>query len=163
MSSATAGAEDLVEKEARRLEVMKRRQERELAQLVAYEMARKEMQDKAEAKVGVAQRERGQPLEQMRMAASGDMLAAEWRVLARRNICGDVNTRQGTSSACFMPLKRNLIKLPPVQVREQERRAEEARLAKQAADEEWRRQQHERELQRKLEEEAREKEVKVSC
>lgn len=45
---------------------------------------------------------------------------------------------------------------------EQERRAEEARLAKQAADEEWRRQQHERELQRKLEEEAREKEVKVS-
>ncbi len=49
----------------------------------------------------------------------------------------------------------------PLQVREQERRAEEARLAKQAADEEWRRQQHERELQRKLEEEAREREVKV--
>lgn len=51
-----AGAEDLVEKEARRLEVMKRRQERELAQLVAYEMARKEMQDKAEAKVGACKR-----------------------------------------------------------------------------------------------------------
>lgn len=41
-----------MEKEARRLEVMKRRQERELAQLVSYEMARKEMQDRAEAKVG---------------------------------------------------------------------------------------------------------------
>lgn len=33
-SSTVAGAEDLVEKEARRLEVMKRRQERELAQLI---------------------------------------------------------------------------------------------------------------------------------
>ncbi len=41
-----------MEKEARRLEVMKRRQERELAQLVSYEMARKEMQDRAEAKGG---------------------------------------------------------------------------------------------------------------
>ena len=47
-----AGAEDLVEREAKRLEVMKRRQERELAQLISFEMARKEMQDKAEAKVG---------------------------------------------------------------------------------------------------------------
>ena len=37
-------AEDMVAKEAQRLEVMKRRQERELNQMVAYEMMRKEMQ-----------------------------------------------------------------------------------------------------------------------
>ena len=43
---------DMVEKEARRLEVMKRRQERELSQLISYELMRKEMQEKAEAKVG---------------------------------------------------------------------------------------------------------------
>jgi hypothetical protein len=49
----------------------------------------------------------------------------------------------------------------PLQVREQERRAEEQRRAKQAADEEWRRAQHEREIQRKLEEEAREREIKA--
>lgn len=42
----------MVEKEARRLEVMKRRQERELSQLISYELLRKEMQEKAEAKVG---------------------------------------------------------------------------------------------------------------
>ena len=52
--SAVAGAEDLVEKEARRLEVMKRRQERDIAQLISYEMARKQMQERAEAKVGRA-------------------------------------------------------------------------------------------------------------
>lgn len=46
-------------------------------------------------------------------------------------------------------------------MREQERRAEELRRAKQAADEEWRRAQHERELQRKAAEEALEREVKV--
>ena len=37
-------AEDMVQKEAQRLEVMKRRQERELSQMVAYEVMRKEMQ-----------------------------------------------------------------------------------------------------------------------
>lgn len=37
-------AEDMVQKEAQRLEVMKRRQERELNQMVAYEVMRKEMQ-----------------------------------------------------------------------------------------------------------------------
>lgn len=37
-------AEDMVQKEAQRLEVMKRRQERELGQMVAYEVMRKEMQ-----------------------------------------------------------------------------------------------------------------------
>ena len=37
-------AEDMVQKEAQRLEVMKRRQERELGQMVAYELMRKEMQ-----------------------------------------------------------------------------------------------------------------------
>jgi hypothetical protein len=42
---------DMVEKEAKRLEVMKRRQERELSQLISYEMMRKEMQEKAQAKV----------------------------------------------------------------------------------------------------------------
>lgn len=47
----------MVEKEQKRLEVMRRRQERELAQLISYEMARKEMQEKAEAKVGAAVRE----------------------------------------------------------------------------------------------------------
>ena len=36
-------AEDMVQKEAQRLEVMKRRQERELSQMVAYEVMRKEM------------------------------------------------------------------------------------------------------------------------
>jgi hypothetical protein len=49
-----AGAEDLIEREAKRLDVMKRWQERKLAQLVSFEMARKERQDKAEAKVGGA-------------------------------------------------------------------------------------------------------------
>ena len=33
-----------VEKEAKRLEVMKRRQEREMQQMVAYEVMRKELQ-----------------------------------------------------------------------------------------------------------------------
>mgnify|MGYP001810955519 CR=1 FL=1 len=51
--------------------------------------------------------------------------------------------------------------LAGLQVSEQERRAEEARQAKQAADEEWRRQQREREMQRKVEEEARERDIKV--
>lgn len=54
--------------------------------------------------------------------------------------------------------------MPPparLQVREQERRAEEQRQAKAAADEEWRRAQREREMQRKAEEEAREREAKV--
>ena len=37
-------AEDMVQKEAQRLEAMKRRQERELSQMVAYELMRKEMQ-----------------------------------------------------------------------------------------------------------------------
>lgn len=37
-------AEDMVAKEAQRLEVMKRRQERELSQMVAYELLRKQMQ-----------------------------------------------------------------------------------------------------------------------
>lgn len=46
-------------------------------------------------------------------------------------------------------------------MREQERRTEEQRRAKLAADEEWRRAQHERELQRKAEEEALEREAKV--
>ena len=35
---------DIVEKEAKRLEVVKRRQERELAQMVQYELMRKELQ-----------------------------------------------------------------------------------------------------------------------
>lgn len=39
-----ADAEDMVAKEAQRLEVMKRRQERELNQMVAYELLRKQMQ-----------------------------------------------------------------------------------------------------------------------
>ena len=37
-------AEDMVAKEAQRLEVMKRRQERELNQMVVYELLRKQMQ-----------------------------------------------------------------------------------------------------------------------
>jgi hypothetical protein len=48
-----------------------------------------------------------------------------------------------------------------LQVREQERRTEEQRAAKQAADAAWRRAQRERELAKKAEEEAREREVKV--
>jgi hypothetical protein len=35
---------DIVEKETKRLEVIKRRQERELAQMVQYEVMRKELQ-----------------------------------------------------------------------------------------------------------------------
>ena len=37
-------AAEMVAKEAKRLEVMKRRQEREMGQMVAYEVARKKMQ-----------------------------------------------------------------------------------------------------------------------
>lgn len=51
----------MVEREARRLEVMKRRQERELSQLISYELMRKEMQEKAEAKVGGSVGVRGEP------------------------------------------------------------------------------------------------------
>lgn len=40
----------MVEREARRLEVLRRRQERELSQLISYELMRKELQEKAEAK-----------------------------------------------------------------------------------------------------------------
>ena len=39
---------DMVEREARRIEVMRRRQEKELGQLINYELAKKEMQEKAE-------------------------------------------------------------------------------------------------------------------
>lgn len=39
-----ADASEMVEKEAKRLEVVKRRQERELAQMVQYELMRKELQ-----------------------------------------------------------------------------------------------------------------------
>jgi hypothetical protein len=42
----------MVEREAQRLKVMRRRQERELHQLVSFEAMRKELQGKAEAKVG---------------------------------------------------------------------------------------------------------------
>lgn len=45
---ATSG---MVEREAQRLEVLRRRQERELAQLVAHEVTRKERLNKAQAKV----------------------------------------------------------------------------------------------------------------
>ena len=39
---------DIVEKETKRLEVIKRRQERELAQMVQYEVMRKELQANAQ-------------------------------------------------------------------------------------------------------------------
>ena len=41
---ASPGKNDMVEKEAKRLEVMKRRQERELGQMVSFEVMRKAMQ-----------------------------------------------------------------------------------------------------------------------
>ena len=37
-------SDDMIAKEAKRLEVVKRRQERELAQMVEFEMLRKELQ-----------------------------------------------------------------------------------------------------------------------
>lgn len=64
---------DMVEKEAKRLEVMKRRQEREMQQMVAYEVMRKELQDKAKAKLRVLE-ERAE--EQRRQKAAAD---EEWR------------------------------------------------------------------------------------
>ena len=39
-----AGGGDMVEREAKRLEVMKRRQQREMGQMVAFEVAREKMQ-----------------------------------------------------------------------------------------------------------------------
>ena len=42
--AASPGKNDMVEKEAKRLEVMKRRQERELGQMVSFEVMRKAMQ-----------------------------------------------------------------------------------------------------------------------
>ena len=39
---------DMVEREAKRLEVMKRRQQREMGQMVAFEVARKKMQARVE-------------------------------------------------------------------------------------------------------------------
>ena len=46
-----AGTSAMIEREAKRLEVLRRRQERELAQLVAHELARKERQTSAQAKI----------------------------------------------------------------------------------------------------------------
>ncbi|KAL3161160.1 hypothetical protein ABBQ38_009531 [Trebouxia sp. C0009 RCD-2024] len=66
-------AEDMVQKEAQRLEVMKRRQERELGQMVAYEVMRKEMQDKAEAKLRTLE-VKAQEQQKARLAAD-----EEWR------------------------------------------------------------------------------------
>ena len=43
-SQVAPGKNDMVEKEAKRLEVMKRRQERELGQMVSFEVMRKAMQ-----------------------------------------------------------------------------------------------------------------------
>ncbi len=42
--ATSPGKNDMVEKEAKRLEVMKRRQERELGQMVSFEVMRKAMQ-----------------------------------------------------------------------------------------------------------------------
>ncbi|CAL5222381.1 g4737 [Coccomyxa viridis] len=69
------GAEggEMVEKEAKRLEVLKRRQERELNQLVHYELMRKALQDKAEAKLAAME---ARAEEQRRARAKAD---AEWR------------------------------------------------------------------------------------
>ena len=72
-SAGVQGAADLVEKEARRLEVLRRRQEKEIAQLVAYEKARKEIKDKAEAK-----------------ASGGGSGLGAWRhhIVDRGRVCG---------------------------------------------------------------------------
>jgi hypothetical protein len=188
-SAAAAGAEDLVEKEQRRLEVMRRRQERELAQLISYEVARKQMQEKAEAKAGFClvllpspvSRGRGvQRLVRAGGSRGAGQRAGEKRAAYQRNRTSRgqwLGTKRKKSllsiQACCWLAQRNGYPwppphppphphtIPPMQVQEQERRAEEQRRAKQAADEEWRRAQHERELQRKQEEEAREKEIKA--
>lgn len=76
---ATNGAEfaaassTAVDLEAKRLEVMKRRQERELEQMLSFELARKSLQDKAEEKV----RHMEARAEQQRRAKQA--ADAEWR------------------------------------------------------------------------------------
>ncbi|RMZ54741.1 hypothetical protein APUTEX25_003119 [Auxenochlorella protothecoides] len=47
---------DMVEREAKRLEVLRRRQERELQQMVAHEVARREQEQKAKAKIEALER-----------------------------------------------------------------------------------------------------------
>lgn len=176
-SAGIAGAEDLVEREAKRLEVMKRRQERELAQLIGFEMARKEMQDKAEAKVGweggrtgqaglvvwyfPCKRRWGPPV--LRGVVVSWPLACKVKGLMPVWLTFFGNLTLHKAAQLLFPHSHTPSILALFeQVREQERRAEEQRCAKQAADEEWRRAQHKREIQRKLEEEAREREVKAS-
>ncbi|KAK9909851.1 hypothetical protein WJX75_008397 [Coccomyxa subellipsoidea] len=64
---------DMVEREAKRLEVLKRRQEREMGQLVQSQLMRKTLQDKAEAKVAALE---ARSEEQRKERAQAE---AEWR------------------------------------------------------------------------------------
>ncbi|KAK9809663.1 hypothetical protein WJX73_001851 [Symbiochloris irregularis] len=77
---AVAGVEvgDMVQKEAKRLEVTRRRQERELGQMVSYEVTRKEQQDKAEGKVRALEAKAAQQRKEKEAAS------AQWRDAQRQ-------------------------------------------------------------------------------
>lgn len=66
----------MVEKERARLEVLKRRQERELQQMVQYEVTRKELLDKQQRKVDELEK-------RTQVSASG------WRLAVCRSVCAE--------------------------------------------------------------------------
>lgn len=75
---------DMVEREARRLEVLRRRQERELQQLIEHEVTRRRQLEKAESKVAMLER-RAEEQRRTREAAAEEWGRQQWeRALAKK-------------------------------------------------------------------------------
>ncbi|KAK9817058.1 hypothetical protein WJX72_008938 [[Myrmecia] bisecta] len=119
---------DMVEKEAKRLEVMKRRQERELGQMVAYEVMRKEMQDRAEAKLRQME---ARTEEQKRAKAAAD---EEWRKQQRERELQrlkDEEEREKEVKAIEAARYEKEIKLAQQEAEEEKKRRKQAYLREQ--------------------------------
>lgn len=80
------GTSDMVEREARRLEVLRRRQERELQQLIEHEVTRRRQLEKAESKVATLER-RAEEQRRARDAAAEEWGRQQWeRALAKKKV-----------------------------------------------------------------------------
>ena len=111
------------ELEAKRLEVMKRRQERELEQMLSFELARKSLQASGDLD--------GTQCINPSVVSSDSVFCAAEQVTPT-----EINTTPRVQDKA------------EAKVKQMEARAEEQRRAKQAADAEWRKQQRLREVQR---------------
>lgn len=165
--AARAGAEggttaEMVAKEAKRLEVMKRRQEREMGQMVAYEVARKKMQV-CEACAAIA-RLHPQSLciqHVTCISLQHGMLALTRTSSAQQRQCTDpvmplLCKRVQNNTYMSVHTNRSAERLSTARLQDKaeaklatlEARAEEARREAASREKTWRLQQHERELAR---------------